>query len=96
MLSERALRPIAGAAGLGVGQCAHEYVMLCALDALSRTPLLANTFCLKGGTALRLAYFGDWRHSVDLDFGVLPALRAESLQAGLAVHIPKRRMQKQI
>lgn len=83
MLSERALRRIAGAAGLGVGQCEHEYVMLCALDALSRTPLLADTFCLKGGTALRLAYFADWRHSVDLDFSVLPALQAESLRAGL-------------
>ena len=83
MISERALRRVAGHAGLGVGQCEHEYVMLCALDALSRTESLADTFCLKGGTALRLAYFADWRHSVDLDFSVLPTFAADGLRAGL-------------
>ncbi len=50
------------------------------LDALGQTSPLADTFCLKGGTALRLVHFDDWRHSVDLDFSVLPAFPANELQ----------------
>lgn len=42
---------------------------------------MADTFCLKGGTALRLIYFDDWRHSVDLDFSVLPEFPLEELRA---------------
>ncbi len=80
MISERELRRIAGRTGLGVGQAEHEYVLLCVLDALARTPPLAETFCLKGGTALRLIYFADWRHSVDLDFSVLPAFPSSDLR----------------
>lgn len=83
MISERELRQVAGRAGLGVGQAEYEYVILCALDALSQTSPLAETFCLKGGTALRQCYFPDWRHSVDLDFSVLADFPAEHLQSGL-------------
>jgi predicted nucleotidyltransferase component of viral defense system len=83
VISEGELRRAAARAALGVGQAEHEYVLLCALDALSQTPLLSETFCLKGGTALRQLYFPDWRHSVDLDFTVLPAFPAERLRAGL-------------
>jgi predicted nucleotidyltransferase component of viral defense system len=81
MISERELRQIAGRKALPIGQTEHEYVMLCALDALGRTPPLAETFCLKGGTALRLLYFADWRHSVDLDFSVLPSFSGDDLEA---------------
>ncbi|HIE37953.1 MAG TPA: hypothetical protein EYP77_02605, partial [Anaerolineae bacterium] len=80
MISERELRRIAARVGLGVGQAEHEYVLLCVLDALGQTPPLADTFCLKGGTALRLVYFPDWRHSVDLDFSVLPTFPSDDLQ----------------
>jgi len=83
MITERELRRVAGRAGLGVGQAEYEYVILCALDALSQTHLLSETFCLKGGTALRQLYFHDWRHSVDLDFSVLPTFPAEHLRSGL-------------
>lgn len=83
MISERELRRAAGRAGLGAGQAEHEYVVLCVLDGLSQTPLLSETFCLKGGSALRYVYFADWRHSVDLDFSVLPAFPAERLKPGL-------------
>jgi predicted nucleotidyltransferase component of viral defense system len=81
MISERELRQIAGRAGVGVGQAEHEYAMLCVLDALSQTSPLSDTFCLKGGTALRLIYFDDWRHSVDLDFSVLPDFPSDDLRA---------------
>lgn len=81
MISERELRQIAGRKAASVGQAEHEYVMLCALDALGRTRPLSETFCLKGGTALRLLYFTDWRHSVDLDFSVLPDFPEHKLPA---------------
>jgi len=83
VITEAELRRVAGRAGLGVGQAEHEYVLVCALDALSQTPLLSETFCLKGGTALRQLYFPDWRHSVDLDFSVLSLFPVERLRAGL-------------
>ena len=85
MITERELRRVAGRIGLGVGQAEHEYVILCALNALSQTPLLSETLCLKGGTALRQLYFPDWRHSVDLDFSVLPAFPAEQLKTCISV-----------
>lgn len=80
MISEQELRRIAARIGLGVGQCEHEYVLLYVLDILSQPPPLADTFCLKGGTALRLVHFDDWRHSVDLDFSALPDFPADQLQ----------------
>jgi len=83
MISEQELRRIAGRAGIGVGQAEHEYIMLCVLHSLAQTPPQSETFCLKGGTALRYLYFADWRHSVDLDFTVLPAFPAERLKSGL-------------
>jgi len=80
MISERELRRTAARTGLGVGQAEHEYALLCVLDTLGQTPPLSDTFCLKGGTALRLIYFDDWRHSIDLDFSVLPAFPSEELR----------------
>jgi predicted nucleotidyltransferase component of viral defense system len=84
VLTERELRRIAGRKRLGVGQAEYEYVILCALDALSQTLHLSVTFCLKGGTALRELYFSDWRHSVDLDFSVLLLFPAERLRPTLS------------
>ena len=80
MITERELRQVAGRFNLGVGQTEHEYAMLCVLDALGQTSPLSDTFCLKGGTALGLIYFDDWRHSVDLDFSVLPAFPSDELR----------------
>jgi uncharacterized protein len=83
LISERELRRIAGRSGLGAGQAEHEYVVACALDALAQAAGLARSFCLKGGTALRQLYFSDWRHSVDLDFSVLPGYSESGLRADL-------------
>lgn len=80
MISERELRRTAARTSLGVGQAEYEYALLCVLDTLGQTPPLSDTFCLKGGTALRLIYFDDWRHSVDLDFSVLPAFPSDELR----------------
>ena len=80
MISDRELRQVAGRKNLSVGQAEHEYAMLCVLDALAHTPPLSDVFCLKGVTALRLVYFDDWRHSVDMDFSTLPAFSPDDLQ----------------
>jgi predicted nucleotidyltransferase component of viral defense system len=85
MISESELRRIAARAGIGVGQAEQEYALLCVLDALNQTSPLSDTFCLKGGTALRLVYFDAWRHSIDLDFSVLPAFPADELRRHVEV-----------
>ena len=83
MITRAELGRAAATMGLGLGQAEHEYAILCALDGLSQTALLRDTFCLKGGTALRQLYYPDWRHSVDLDFSVLPAFPFNGLRDGL-------------
>ena len=83
MISEHELRRIAGRGGVGIGEAEHEYVVLCALDALSQVAPLSKTFCLKGGAALSQLYFPSWRHSVDLDFSVLPSFPEDRLQPGI-------------
>ncbi|MHB1293459.1 MAG: nucleotidyl transferase AbiEii/AbiGii toxin family protein [Anaerolineae bacterium] len=83
MLSLSALRRASAKQGLGLAQAEHEYALLCALDGLMQTAPLNETFCLKGGTALRQLYFADWRHSVDLDFTVLATFPESALRESL-------------
>jgi hypothetical protein len=83
MISLSELRRASARLGLGLAQAEHEYALLCALDGLTQTAPLNETFCLKGGTALRQLYFPDWRHSVDLDFTVLPGFPESTLREGL-------------
>ena len=84
MISMSELRRASAKLNLGLAQAEHEYVLLCALDGLTQTPQIADAFALKGGTALRQLYFGDWRHSVDLDFSVLPTFHADTLSDALS------------
>lgn len=83
MLTRDDLARIARRHGLGLGRAEHEYVILCALDGLGRTPLLAEHLVFKGGTALRQLYFPDWRYSEDLDFSALPGLDTGRLSDAL-------------
>ena len=83
MLTRAELGRAAAKMGMPLGQAEHEYAILCVLDGLAQAPLLGDTFCLKGGTALRQLYYADWRHSVDLDFSVLPAFSAADLRHDL-------------
>ena len=84
MITERELRQMAGREQLGVGQAEHEYALLCVLDTLARALPLSDALCLKGGTALRLVYFADWRRSVDLDFSTLPGYVPDQLREHVA------------
>ncbi len=52
MIAEGELRRVAGRAGLGVGQTEYEYVILCALDALSQTHPLSETLSHTGQPSL--------------------------------------------
>lgn len=92
MISMSELRRVSARLGLGLAQAEHEYALLCALDGLAQTASLSETFCLKGGTALRQLYFPDWRHSVDLDFFVLPTFAESSLPEGLERTISVNRL----
>ena len=49
----------------------RDYLLSWVLAGISQTPLLRDTLVLKGGTALRKCYFGDYRFSEDLDFSAL-------------------------
>jgi len=85
MLTRDDLARIARRHGLGLGRAEHEYVILCVLDGLGRTPLLAEHLVFKGGTALRQLYFPDWRYSEDLDFSALPGLDTGRLSEQIAI-----------
>jgi uncharacterized protein len=80
LITERELRQTAARNAIGAGQAEHEYAQLVVLDTLAQVSPLADALCFKGGTALRLVYFADWRHSVDLDFSVLPLFPADDLR----------------
>ncbi len=49
------------------------------LASIYRDSDLANALVFKGGTALKKAYFGDYRFSVDLDFTALDGPRGDDL-----------------
>lgn len=66
--------------GASLGVFEKDYIISCALAALSKTDHLTENLIFKGGTALRKVYFPDWRYSEDLDFSVLPAFEKERLK----------------
>jgi predicted nucleotidyltransferase component of viral defense system len=59
----------------------RDYVLTHVLGAISQQPESHRMVC-KGGTALRLCYFEDYRYSADLDFSLLDGV---SLEKALAV-----------
>lgn len=52
----------------------RDYVISWLLAGISRSETLRETIVLKGGTALKKCYFGDYRFSEDLDFTSLPGV----------------------
>jgi len=61
----------------------RDYVLGRFLLGLSQTPDLRCALAFKGGTALRKAYFPDYRFSEDLDFTVVGPVDGEILQADI-------------
>ena len=54
----------------------RDYLLSWVLAGISQTPMLRDTLVVKGGTALRKCYFGDYRFSEDLDFSGLAGVPA--------------------
>lgn len=60
----------------------RDYCLTWFLIALSRTPL-RHRLAFKGGTALKICYFGDYRFSEDLDFTLLKETPFETIREEL-------------
>lgn len=61
-----------------------DYAIGHPLIAVAEEPTLASTLVMKGGTALKKLYFGDYRFSEDLDFSCVDAPRGDALESGSA------------
>lgn len=61
-----------------------DYALSYILAGLASQPVLAETLVLKGGTALKKLFFGDYRFSEDLDFSAIMAPTQNRLEE--AVH----------
>ncbi|MHC4620600.1 MAG: nucleotidyl transferase AbiEii/AbiGii toxin family protein [Planctomycetota bacterium] len=90
MIQQAELRRLGGRWGVDQDVVERDYVLGWALYGLCQRPLLRETLVFKGGTALRKAYFADYRFSADLDFtGRQPAaqevLRSEIEAAATTV-----------
>ena len=59
----------------------RDYALGCVLAETYERDALAAALVFKGGTALKKAYFGDYRFSVDLDFTAVGGPRGDELEA---------------
>ena len=83
MLSKAELQRLAKRNRVALGVLEKDYVLTEVLKALSQVPVLNGILVFKGGTALRKAYFADWRYSEDLDFTVRQEMAKEELRQTL-------------
>jgi len=60
-----------------------DYAIGHVLSAIASEPSLASTLVMKGGTALKKLYFGDYRFSEDLDFSGIAAPKGAALARAL-------------
>lgn len=80
MISKSKLQQLANREKIGLGTLEKDYVLNEVLESLSLVPQLNELFVFKGGTALRKAYFSDWRYSEDLDFTAKRNMNQEELR----------------
>ena len=85
MLSKSDLQRLANRQKVALGVLEKEYVLTEVLNALPQVPVLSGILIFKGGTALRKAYFSDWRYSEDLDFTVRRDMAKEELRKNAAL-----------
>ena len=83
MISRADLQRLANREKLALGTLEKDYVITEVLKALFQVPTLTEILVFKGGTALRKAYFQDWRYSEDLDFTVKHDMEKEQLRQEL-------------
>ena len=82
MISADQIKRIAREERLAVGVVEKDYVLTWLLKGIYLVNSdLRDNFVLKGGTAIRKAYFPQtWRFSEDLDFTVVEALEPEEIR----------------
>ncbi|MCB2209437.1 nucleotidyl transferase AbiEii/AbiGii toxin family protein [bacterium] len=64
-----------------------DYALSYLLSAIFKVPLLADSTVLKGGTALKKAYFQDYRFSEDLDFSTRFELKATDIEESIEMAV---------
>lgn len=77
MIHQNLIKRRADEDGLSAPAVERDYVLAHALAAISERDRQARVV-FKGGTALRLCHFEDYRYSADLDFSLIDGLDAES------------------
>ena len=77
------LRDEAQRLGVPLDVVERDYAIGYVLAALYERDSLASALVFKGGTALKKAYFGDYRFSVDLDFTAVGGPRGDELEADI-------------
>lgn len=83
MITQGELQGLAARNGVRVELQERDYVLGWFLLGLSQTVDLRRALVFKGGTALRKAYFSEYRFSEDLDFTVVEPVDEETLQTGI-------------
>src|SRR5437762_9774861 len=83
MLADRDIEAKAAEFGLSPNDVEKDYVHSWVLKALSTRPLVTSNLVLKGGNALRKAYFPSTRFSKDLDFSATEHVTAAVLEKEL-------------
>ena len=83
MIGRAELRSSAAKSGVSLDNVQRDYVLSWVLKGLYENVALGQSLVFKGGTALRKAYFSDYRFSQDLDFTLVEALGGEEIAANL-------------
>lgn len=80
MTLEQLLKNTARRFGIPYDTILKDYAIGHVLSALTAEPAIAGTLVMKGGTALKKLYFGDYRFSEDLDFSAVGGPRGPELE----------------
>jgi len=80
MISSAVIDEISRKEGMNRPNVEKDYFLTLLLDAVADTSLFKDNFVFKGGTALRKAYFQNYRYSEDLDFTLKRSLSEKELQ----------------
>jgi len=83
MKLETLLKATARRFGIPYETVLKDYAIGHLLSAIAAEPVLVSTLVMKGGTALKKLYFGDYRFSEDLDFTGVDAPKGAALDKAL-------------
>lgn len=83
MISENKLSRLARKDNISFGIIEKDYFLTMLLEGISQNKKLKENWLFKGGTALRKAYFKDYRYSEDLDFTMLKESNKKEMETEL-------------